>query len=97
MATTFAVLINPTSPNLAEAQTKDLQAAARTLGLKIKLLNASTARDFETAFANIASLDAGGLVISSDSFFFAHIGQLAALATKCLQSLASVSFLGLAV
>ena len=33
-ATAFAVLINPTSPALAEAQTKDLQAAARTLGLQ---------------------------------------------------------------
>jgi ABC-type uncharacterized transport system substrate-binding protein len=36
-ATEFAVLINPTSPNLAEAQTKDLQAAARSLNLLIHL------------------------------------------------------------
>jgi putative ABC transport system substrate-binding protein len=81
-ATAFGVLINPTSPALAEAQTKDLQAAARTLGLQIYLLNASTDRDFETAFATIAQLRAGGLVISSDSFFFAHNELLAALATR---------------
>jgi putative tryptophan/tyrosine transport system substrate-binding protein len=81
-ATAFAVLINPTSPALAEAQTKDLQAAADTLGLQIHLLNASTDRDFGTAFATIAELRAGGLVISSDSFFFAHIEHLAALATR---------------
>ena len=81
-ATEFAVLINPTSPNLAEAQTKDLQAAARNLNLRIHLLNASTEREFETAFAKITELSAGGLVIASDSFFFAHIEKLATLAAQ---------------
>src|SRR3974390_2165810 len=82
VATEFAVLINPTSPNLAEAQTKDLQAAARALNLKIHLLNASTEREFEIVFAKITELHAGGLVITSDSFFFAHIDKLAALAAQ---------------
>jgi putative tryptophan/tyrosine transport system substrate-binding protein len=81
-ATEFAVLINPTSPNLAEAQRKDLQAAARALNLQIHFLNASTDREFQLAFTKIAELHAGGLVISSDSFFFAHIEQLAALAAQ---------------
>jgi putative tryptophan/tyrosine transport system substrate-binding protein len=81
-ATEFAVLINPTSPDLAEAQTKDLQAAARNLNLRIHLLNASTEREFETIFAKIIELHAGGLVITSDSFFFAHIEKLAALAAQ---------------
>jgi putative tryptophan/tyrosine transport system substrate-binding protein len=81
-ATEFAVLINPTSPNLAEAQTKDMQAAARNLNLRIHLLNASTEDEFETVFAKITELRAGGLVITSDSFFFAHIEKLAALAAQ---------------
>ena len=81
-ATEFAVLINPTSPNLAEAQTKDMQAAARNLNLRIHLLNASTEHEFETVFAKITELHAGGLVITSDSFFFAHIEKLAALAAR---------------
>jgi putative tryptophan/tyrosine transport system substrate-binding protein len=81
-ATEFAVLINPTSPNLAEAQTKDMQAAARNLNLRIHLLNASTEHEFETVFAKITELRAGGLVITSDSFFFAHIEKLAALAAQ---------------
>ena len=81
-ATDFAALINPTSPNLAEAQTKDLQVAAHSLNLRIHLLNASTEREFQTAFSKIAELHAGGVVISSDSFFFAHIEQLAALAVQ---------------
>jgi ABC-type uncharacterized transport system substrate-binding protein len=78
----IAVLINPTSPNLAEAQTKDMQAAARNLNLRIHLLNASTEHEFETVFAKITELHAGGLVITSDSFFFAHIEKLAALAAR---------------
>ena len=81
-ATDFAVLINPTSPNLAETQTKDLQAAARSLNLRIHLLNASAEREFQAAFSKIAELHVGGLVISSDSFFFAHIEQLAALVAQ---------------
>jgi hypothetical protein len=62
---------------LAEAQTKDLQAAARVLNLQVHVLNFSTDREFDVAFAKIAELHAGGLVISSDSFFFAHIERLA--------------------
>jgi ABC-type uncharacterized transport system substrate-binding protein len=81
-ATTFALLVNPTSPNLAEAQSLDLQKAARALGLQVHLLQASTDQDFDTVFATLAKLRAGGLVISSDSFFFTRSEQLAALAAQ---------------
>jgi putative tryptophan/tyrosine transport system substrate-binding protein len=87
--------INPTSPNLAEAQKNDLQAAARNLNLRIHLLNASTEDEFETVFAKITELHAGGLVISSDSFS-SHISNSLPLwlsKTRCPRSLASVSFL----
>jgi putative ABC transport system substrate-binding protein len=78
----FAVLINPTSPTLAEAQSKELAAAARSLGLTIHLLKASTDRDFDTAFVTLSQLHVGGLVISSDSFFFVRSGPLATLAAQ---------------
>jgi putative ABC transport system substrate-binding protein len=81
-ATTFALLVNPTSPNLAEAQSLDLQKAARALGLQIHSLQASTDQDFDTVFATLVKLRAGGLVISSDSFFFTRSEQLAALAAR---------------
>ncbi len=81
-ATTFALLVNPTSPNLAEAQSRDLQTAARSLGLQIHLLHASTDRDLETVFATLVQLRPGGLVISSDSFLFTRSEQLAALALQ---------------
>ena len=45
-ANVVALLVNPTNPN-AETNTKELQAAARTLGLELHVLNASTERDFD--------------------------------------------------
>ena len=81
-ATAIALLVNPTSPNLAEAQSRDLQTPARTLGLQIHVLRASTDRDFDTVFATLAELRAGGLVVSSDSFFFSRSEQLAVLAAR---------------
>jgi putative ABC transport system substrate-binding protein len=81
-ATVIALLINPTSPNLAEAQARDLRTAARPLGLQIQVLHSSTERDFDTVFATLVQLRAGGLVISSDSFFFSRSEQLAALAAR---------------
>src|SRR5262249_23713906 len=77
-ATTIALLVNPTSPNLAEAQARDMQKAARTLGLQIHVLHASSDRDFDSVFAALVQLRAGGLVISSDSFLFSRSEQLAA-------------------
>jgi putative ABC transport system substrate-binding protein len=77
-----ATLVNPTSPNLAEIQTRDLQAAARVLGLEFHVLQASTDADFGGAFARASELGAQGLVITSDSFFFSRSEQLAALAIR---------------
>jgi putative ABC transport system substrate-binding protein len=81
-ATSLALLINPTSPNLAEAQSSALEAAARIRGLQLYVLKASTDKDFDTAFARVAQLGASGLVISSDSFFFSQSAQLARLALR---------------
>jgi putative ABC transport system substrate-binding protein len=81
-ATSLALLINPTSPNLAEAQSRSLQAAAASRGLQLHLLQASSDQEFDTAFASLARLGASGLVISSDSFFFSRSAQLAALAAR---------------
>ena len=81
-ASTFALLVNPTSRALAEAQSQDLREAARTLGLRLHVLQASTDSELNSAFATLAQLRAGGLVISSDSFFFTRNAQLAALAAR---------------
>ena len=81
-ATVIALLINPTNPILAETNSRDLQAAARTLGLQILMLRASREREFETAFATLVQQRAGGLVIGTDAFFNSRSRQLAALAAR---------------
>jgi putative ABC transport system substrate-binding protein len=81
-ANIIAVLINPTSPTLAETQSRDLQAAARILGLQLHVLHASAERDFDTAFATLVQLRAGGLVIGADAFFTTRREQLAALTVR---------------
>jgi ABC-type uncharacterized transport system substrate-binding protein len=75
------VLVNPTNVN-AEAVLKDLQAAARALGLQIHLLQASTEREIESAFATLLELRAGGLMVGTDPFFNSRSEQLAQLALR---------------
>src|SRR4029434_8878341 len=58
-ADSFALLVNPTSPALAEAQSTDLQVAARALGLRMHVLQASTDRDIDAVLATVGQA-AGG-------------------------------------
>jgi len=78
----IALLVNPTSPSIPEKAIRDLQAAAGTLGLKLHILHASTDSDFDTVFATLIQLRAGGLVISPDAFFTSRSEQLAVLALR---------------
>jgi putative ABC transport system substrate-binding protein len=77
-ATMIALLVNPTNPN-AEADTRDAQVAAQTLGVRLHVIRASTEHDLNAAFASLGQLGAGALVISSDSLFNLRSEQLAAL------------------
>jgi putative ABC transport system substrate-binding protein len=81
-ATIMGLLVNPTSPDLAKADSREQQAAARTLGLQLHVLHASKPRDFDTVFATLVQLRAGGLVIGTDSFFNTQKEQLAALTVR---------------
>jgi putative ABC transport system substrate-binding protein len=80
-AAVVAVLVNPTSPT-ADSQLRNLQAAARALGLQLHVLYASIERDFDTVFVTLLQLRAGGLVVASDGFFATHSEQLAALTVR---------------
>jgi putative ABC transport system substrate-binding protein len=79
-ASVMALLINPKNPALSDALSRGVRAAARSLGLQLHVLNASTEPDFDTVFLTLVQLRAGGPVISPDQFFFSQIDQLAALA-----------------
>jgi putative tryptophan/tyrosine transport system substrate-binding protein len=80
--TVIAVLVNPTNPVAAERESRDLQTAARTLGLQLHVLHASTERDFDSVFASLIQLRARALVIGSDLFFTSRSKQLAALTVR---------------
>ena len=81
-ASAIALLVNPANPTVAETNTKQLQAAARALGLELHVLNASTEHDFDGVFAKLIQLRAGGLVIGLDPYFTSWSEQLAALSIR---------------
>ena len=81
-ARVIGLLINPSDPAAAEPQEKAVLSDARTLGLEIHVLNASSERDLDEVFAKLAQLGAAGLVISAGVLFSSHAQQLAALAAR---------------
>jgi len=81
-ATIIAVLVNPTDPSRADTTSKELQAAANSLGLQLHVLHASTDRDFDTVFARLVELRVGGLVIGGEPFFNTRSEQLGALTVR---------------
>jgi putative ABC transport system substrate-binding protein len=78
----MALLVNPSDRANAEIQSRRVLAAAHTLGLKLHVVGASTERDFDSAFAQLTDLRAGGLVICGDAFFNSRTKQLAALSLQ---------------
>ena len=80
-ARTVGALVNRMHP-IAEAQSSELQAAARGLGLKLQILDASTERDFDAVFARLVELQADGLVIATDGLFISQSEHLARLAVR---------------
>jgi putative ABC transport system substrate-binding protein len=80
-ATVIGLLSNPTN-SIGVAEPKDVENAARALGLELHVLHASTERDLESAFATLVQLRASGLVITTDAFFISQREKLAALASR---------------
>jgi ABC-type uncharacterized transport system substrate-binding protein len=81
-ATIVALLVNPSNTALAETTTRQLEAAARTLGLQFHVLHASSDRELDTAFAALVQLRAGALVIGADALFNSRSEQLAELTIR---------------
>jgi putative ABC transport system substrate-binding protein len=81
-ATTMALLVNPADPFLAEPVSRALQAAAQTLGLQLRVFQASNADDFDAIFATLTQQHVDALVIGADNLFTAQSRQLAALTIR---------------
>jgi putative ABC transport system substrate-binding protein len=77
----MGVLVNPTGTDV-EAFSKNLPAAASAIGHQVRVLQASTERDFDDVFATLREQRIGSLVIGSDPFFNSHSEQIAALALR---------------
>ena len=77
----IALLVNPTSPYLAP-ETKDATEAARLVGRRMPVLNASNPSEIDAAFANLAQQRAGGIVVSGDPFFDSQREKLVELAAR---------------
>jgi putative ABC transport system substrate-binding protein len=79
-AVSVAVFVNPASSNTLEATLRDIEPAARAMGLQIKLLRASTSREIDAAFAALARERPDALFVGNDAFFNSRRVQLAQLA-----------------
>ena len=80
-AATVAVLVNPNYPD-AEIQLREVEEAARTLGVQLLVLKASSDGDFDTVFTTLIQRQAGVLLVASDPFLFSRREQLIALAAR---------------
>jgi putative ABC transport system substrate-binding protein len=81
-AAVVAALVNPANPAATEAETRSLRDAARSLGLQMYVLGASTASEIDAAFRTLVEFRADVLVVSADPFFTNHRDEIVALATR---------------
>jgi putative ABC transport system substrate-binding protein len=73
--------VNPNSPT-AESQVNDIRSAARNVGQQIDILNASTIREIDAAFAKLARMGVDALLVAADPVFFNRSSQIVVLATR---------------
>jgi putative ABC transport system substrate-binding protein len=80
-AAIIGVLLNPAFPSAAN-QLREMQEAARTLGLQVIVMQASNESDIDASFASFVKNRADALLVGNDSFFTMRRDQLASLATR---------------
>ena len=77
----IALLVNPNSPQ-TEGVIRDVQETARAKSVQLQILKAATESEIDAAFASLVQLDAGGLVVMADAFFWLRGEQFQALAAR---------------
>jgi putative ABC transport system substrate-binding protein len=81
-AVRVAVLVNPASATSAETTLRDVPEAARTIGLQIQVLDATTIGEIDAAFATLARQHPDALFVAPDPFFGSRRVQLVTLAAR---------------
>jgi putative ABC transport system substrate-binding protein len=89
-ATTMALVLNPTNP-VAQTQSRDMLAAARSIGLALPILHSRSERDLDALFATAAELRAAALVVGSEQAFTTQSWQQRFAALAAQHRLPSVS------
>jgi putative ABC transport system substrate-binding protein len=79
-ATTIAILLNPKNPD-SEDEAKDVQEAARALGVEILVLYAGTENEIDAAFTKLVEQRTGALMLGADTFFTSQRARIATLST----------------
>jgi putative tryptophan/tyrosine transport system substrate-binding protein len=80
-AATIGLLVNPNNPNAAD-DGKEIQEAGRSVGVRVEIVNASSERDLDEAFAKIGQLRADALMVHVDALFNAQHKKIVALAQQ---------------
>jgi len=75
-------LVNPADSATADAEAREVQAAARTLGVRLLIVKATMEGEFEASFATLARERVGGLLVGNQPLFFQNADRLVALATR---------------
>jgi putative tryptophan/tyrosine transport system substrate-binding protein len=76
------LLVNPANPTIADSHSREMEATATALGLRLHIVRASNENDLESVFKTLVQRQANGLVRAPDLFFLARSEQLAALALR---------------
>ena len=81
-ATRITVLVNPANTTTTEAALRDAVPAARVIGQQIQVLNASTSREIDAAFASIVRERLDALFVATDPYLISRRAQLVNLASR---------------
>jgi putative ABC transport system substrate-binding protein len=80
--TSIAFLVNPNNPVYAAVETKQVEGAARAIGVSLVMLNAGSPTEIDEAFATLVRQQAGALLVGADIYFLSRNDQILALAAR---------------
>jgi putative ABC transport system substrate-binding protein len=80
----LAVLVNPSNATISEITVREVEAAARAMGVQVQVFNASTSHEIDAAFANLVRERSDAVFVGGDAFFSSRRVQLATLAARYL-------------
>jgi putative ABC transport system substrate-binding protein len=81
-ATVVGYLINPSNPQAAPVYASEASTAAKTLGIAVRVLNASTERDLDEVFASLPNAGVSGLAVPAEPFFDSQRDRIVTLAAR---------------